>query len=157
MLWKHAHHSPRKGMERSKGKWNVNGTPMREVLYRPSRFKAFKSPPSSLVRSVLRLSGSFKEMTTGDRREFVQRAKLCYNCLKASHMAKDCTSTNTCKSCKQKHHTLLCSSGASPSLESDQHIDTPTTVKQETLVTGSKEEEEVTSYVTKIGTSCSTN
>ncbi|XP_058837501.1 uncharacterized protein LOC131693595 [Topomyia yanbarensis] len=99
---------------------------------------------------------NFKEMKTNDRREFVQRAKLCFNCLKATHISKNCSSTITCKSCNQKHHSLLCSSNDQRTSDSVQQSHVPTNYKQETP-TAEPEEEEVASYVARTETVCSTN
>lgn len=40
------------------------------------------------------------------RRQEIQRKKLCFNCLKAGHHAKECKATN-CKHCSKRHNTLL--------------------------------------------------
>ncbi|KXJ67893.1 hypothetical protein RP20_CCG008017 [Aedes albopictus] len=52
----------------------------------------------------------FKNMSVKDRRELVQKAKLCFNCLRPSHSVKSCSSKTVCRNseCKQRHHTLLC-------------------------------------------------
>ncbi|XP_065078247.1 uncharacterized protein LOC135701392 [Ochlerotatus camptorhynchus] len=52
----------------------------------------------------------FKNMSVKDRRELVQKAKLCFNCLRPFHSVKSCTSKSVCHNtdCKQRHHTLLC-------------------------------------------------
>ncbi|XP_065072769.1 uncharacterized protein LOC135697110 [Ochlerotatus camptorhynchus] len=52
----------------------------------------------------------FKNMSVKDRRELVQKAKLCFNCLRPFHSVKSCTSKSVCHNsdCKQQHHTLLC-------------------------------------------------
>nr|XP_029710301.1 uncharacterized protein LOC109422104 [Aedes albopictus] len=52
----------------------------------------------------------FKKMDTQSKRELVKKARLCFNCLRASHTAKFCGSKAVCRNddCKQRHHTLLC-------------------------------------------------
>ncbi|XP_062715075.1 uncharacterized protein LOC134291391 [Aedes albopictus] len=52
----------------------------------------------------------FKKLNVQCRREFAQKARLCYNCLRSSHSVKVCTSKSVCHNgdCKQRHHTLLC-------------------------------------------------
>nr|XP_029734345.1 uncharacterized protein LOC109426131 [Aedes albopictus] len=52
----------------------------------------------------------FKKMDLQCKRELVQKAKLCYNCLRPSHSVKNCASKSVCLvgGCKQRHHTLLC-------------------------------------------------
>lgn len=51
----------------------------------------------------------FQNMTLTKRREFVNRAKLCFNCLKGKHFANTCRKPNACSvnNCRQKHHFLL--------------------------------------------------
>ncbi|XP_058817687.1 uncharacterized protein LOC131680996 [Topomyia yanbarensis] len=52
----------------------------------------------------------FKQMDVSARRELAQTSRLCFNCLRSSHIAKRCQSKSVCRStdCKQRHHTLLC-------------------------------------------------
>lgn len=49
----------------------------------------------------------FKKLNLQERRGFAQEARLCYNCLRASHSAKSCLSKSVCctPGCG---HTLLC-------------------------------------------------
>lgn len=49
---------------------------------------------------------SFRAQTPQQRFDFVRRSNLCTNCLKSSHLAKNCTG-GSCKYCQRKHHTLL--------------------------------------------------
>ena len=49
----------------------------------------------------------FKKLTVGDKKAFVLKEKLCYNCLKFGHASRACTSTFKCFTCKGSHHTLL--------------------------------------------------
>ena len=50
----------------------------------------------------------FKSLKANERREHVQRFRLCFNCLKPGHMSKDCRS-RTCSvpSCRGRHNRLL--------------------------------------------------
>ncbi|XP_055527263.1 uncharacterized protein LOC129719872 [Wyeomyia smithii] len=41
------------------------------------------------------------------RRELVSQKRLCWNCLSFGHQAKKCRSKYTCRSCHDKHHSLL--------------------------------------------------
>ncbi|XP_062703957.1 uncharacterized protein LOC134286361 [Aedes albopictus] len=61
----------------------------------------------------------FKEMDVSARRELAQTSKLCFNCLRFSHTAKKCPSKSVCRStdCKQRHHTLLCTQGATQAVK----------------------------------------
>lgn len=58
---------------------------------------------------------SFKASSVADRRELVQKSRLCFNCLRPSHCVKNCSSKTSCKNsgCNQRHHTLLCQQGDS--------------------------------------------
>lgn len=44
----------------------------------------------------------FKKQAVSKRREFIQSAQLCFNCLKA-----DCPSALRCRKCERSHHTML--------------------------------------------------
>ncbi|XP_055605123.1 uncharacterized protein LOC129753335 [Uranotaenia lowii] len=48
----------------------------------------------------------FKRQTPQKRFEIAKRHGLCLNCLKSSHLMKNCTS-GSCRTCNRKHHTLL--------------------------------------------------
>lgn len=99
----------------------------------------------------------FREISVAERRDLARNAKLCFNCLKTTHPAKNCTSTTTCKHCKQRHHSLLCtgcfSSTSNPGqLHGEVAASKQTEVPSEESVSG-----EVTSLVTEVKTSCTTN
>ncbi|XP_024889729.1 uncharacterized protein LOC112466077 [Temnothorax curvispinosus] len=49
---------------------------------------------------------TFKSLSTSDRRKEVKRHQLCFNCLRADHMANRCIAGG-CKQCGKKHNTLL--------------------------------------------------
>ena len=49
----------------------------------------------------------FRRLNVADRRKFVQDVKLCFNCLRSGHMAKDCSSQKGCRTCGKSHNTLL--------------------------------------------------
>ncbi|XP_058840968.1 uncharacterized protein LOC131696445 [Topomyia yanbarensis] len=53
---------------------------------------------------------TFSKMSSEDKKKEVRRNHLCRNCLRKGHQAKDCSSTSTCRKCRGKHHTQLCSS-----------------------------------------------
>ena len=55
------------------------------------------------------VEGAEKELATlapVERRWFVARERLCYNCLRVGHQVKECQSKTRCK-CGSKHHPLL--------------------------------------------------
>ncbi|XP_062704693.1 uncharacterized protein LOC115265150 [Aedes albopictus] len=41
------------------------------------------------------------------RRELVTQKRLCWNCLGSGHQSKKCSSKFTCRTCREKHHSLL--------------------------------------------------
>ncbi|XP_014229554.2 uncharacterized protein LOC106654274 [Trichogramma pretiosum] len=49
---------------------------------------------------------SFRALELGQRKAFVQRNKLCFNCL-GHHLMRDCRSNKSCKRCQERHHSLL--------------------------------------------------
>ncbi|XP_055591187.1 uncharacterized protein LOC129743233 [Uranotaenia lowii] len=51
----------------------------------------------------------FTKMTTEDKEKLVRRQQLCRNCLRKGHQARTCQSKNTCRKCRGKHHSQLCS------------------------------------------------
>ncbi|XP_055589557.1 uncharacterized protein LOC129741794 [Uranotaenia lowii] len=51
----------------------------------------------------------FSKMTTEDKEKLVRRQQLCRNCLRKGHQARTCQSKNTCRKCRGKHHSQICS------------------------------------------------
>lgn len=49
----------------------------------------------------------FNSKDPRERYQIVSAAKLCINCLSPKHFVKDCPSSYRCKTCKEKHHSLL--------------------------------------------------
>ena len=54
----------------------------------------------------------FQDMTVQQRKQHVQTASLCVNCLRTGHKASECQSTYRCRICKGTHNTLLHTDGA---------------------------------------------
>ena len=50
---------------------------------------------------------TFKSATVSKRRGIAKEKKLCFNCLSPTHRSNDCKSKYTCRTCKNKHHSLL--------------------------------------------------
>lgn len=48
----------------------------------------------------------FQQLTPPERLNFAQKQKLCVNCLKSGHSAKNCTS-RSCTKCNKKHNSML--------------------------------------------------
>ena len=57
----------------------------------------------------LSVCSKFKSMNVGERLQLNRTLKLCHNCLKYGHVAKECYSQSKCDvpECKYKHHHLL--------------------------------------------------
>ncbi|XP_058837794.1 uncharacterized protein LOC131693727 [Topomyia yanbarensis] len=51
---------------------------------------------------------TFSNYATHEKEQFVRRNQLCRNCLRRGHMAKDCSSESSCRKCRGRHHTQLC-------------------------------------------------
>jgi hypothetical protein len=49
----------------------------------------------------------FVSKTPLQRFEVVKSRRLCINCLRSSHQSKSCPSKSSCRSCMEKHHTML--------------------------------------------------
>ncbi|XP_074657328.1 uncharacterized protein LOC141910535 [Tubulanus polymorphus] len=49
-----------------------------------------------------------KYKTVSDRKMIIKQKRLCLNCLRKFHMARQCASQTRCKSCKKLHHTSIC-------------------------------------------------
>ncbi|XP_044746366.1 uncharacterized protein LOC123307929 [Coccinella septempunctata] len=66
----------------------------------------------------------FKFDTLENRREFVRKQKLCYNCLGFKHRVANCQSSG-CRICNRKHHSLLCPTGMGKSegVDKPSHFD----------------------------------
>ncbi|XP_060875898.1 uncharacterized protein LOC132949137 [Metopolophium dirhodum] len=68
---------------------------------------------------------SFKNLSVGDRINFVRETKLCFNCLHPAHAADKCRSRYNCFVCKGKHNTLLHYERKGESSKSVSDEDTP--------------------------------
>ncbi|XP_049291458.1 uncharacterized protein LOC125768171 [Anopheles funestus] len=84
----------------------------------------------------LYMCDEFFKLSLQDNEKFVNEHRLCLNCMRPGHRARECKSSSTCKKCRKRHHTLLCPSllqvTDSPSLR--QHNDTPTTSTMSSVV-----------------------
>lgn len=55
---------------------------------------------------ILTQCDEFKKLTPQNRFELAKRQGLCLNCLKSSHLMKNCTA-GSCRTCNKRHHTML--------------------------------------------------
>ena len=44
----------------------------------------------------------------GERRQILQRKRLCFNCTGSGHRASECKSRSKCRVCDRKHHSSIC-------------------------------------------------
>jgi len=56
---------------------------------------------------ILSKCSDYLRWRTEERYNFVKRANLCINCLKAGHTVPNCSSKFSCWTCKGRHHTTL--------------------------------------------------
>lgn len=49
----------------------------------------------------------FVQEAIGNRRDFIQKRKLCFNCFGANHSVTQCKRRTACRCCGQRHHSLL--------------------------------------------------
>ncbi|XP_058827050.1 uncharacterized protein LOC131687034 [Topomyia yanbarensis] len=56
----------------------------------------------------LHVCPSFQRMSVGSKESFLRSHSLCRNCFRKGHQAKDCSSKFSCRSCKGRHHTMVC-------------------------------------------------
>ena len=79
--------------------------------------------------------GKFKSMKVNERREQVQKFRLCSNCLRPGHMSKDCKS-RTCSvpSCGRRHNRLLHSD--LPKKETTKNVSDATTAVATNIIQG---------------------
>lgn len=82
-----------------------------------------------------------KKMT--EKKDFIQRNRLCFGCLRKGHFTKDCKTRHTCGKCKKKHPTCL-------------HVNeqqSPSDVQSETATSETREVTVATSFGVKGNTS----
>ncbi|XP_036146380.1 uncharacterized protein LOC118646806 [Monomorium pharaonis] len=71
--------------------------------------------PLCKARHYLNACPDFISKNVNQRREMVKRFKRCFNCLSSRHAAPDCNSKYSCRSCAQRHHSMLHSDADSSS------------------------------------------
>lgn len=49
----------------------------------------------------------FKSLSVPERFDVLRKARICFNCLSSKHMADNCKSSYSCRTCGRKHHSLL--------------------------------------------------
>ncbi len=64
-------------------------------------------PACNKESHLLHKCSKFMSMDVVQRGKLVNRSKLCYNCLKAGHLASKCLSKHRCRDCQGLHHTSI--------------------------------------------------
>ncbi|XP_035903301.1 uncharacterized protein LOC118508017 [Anopheles stephensi] len=85
----------------------TNNAPMEHT---PTSFSSFHQPKCPLAcadNHSLRNCPVFLSYDTQQRRNLVKSKGLCWNCLSGSYLPKVCRSDYSCRSCHERHHTLL--------------------------------------------------
>ena len=136
----------------------VNATPYQNRGSKPRQNQTSNERPPSNYSTCLVCQGphplfycpTFEGLTVPLRKEKVMALKLCLNCLKPHHQAKECNSTFRCKTqgCGKKHNSLL---------HEDRSVPPAATTHQTNAATHSESDEEdeecllMTAKVTLIG------
>ena len=75
-------------------------------------FSGSKDQPANPQCSYCRQGHSSASCTTvtdiAKCKELIMASGRCFNCLRRSHVSRDCKSSLRCQRCKRKHHTSIC-------------------------------------------------
>ncbi|XP_055600480.1 uncharacterized protein LOC129749527 [Uranotaenia lowii] len=71
----------------------------------------------------------FSKMTSEDKEKLVRRQQLCRNCLRKGHVSRNCSSKNTCRKCRGRHHSQLCSDDHSQQERNKQRVESTSTTE----------------------------
>lgn len=82
---------------------------MRKKHSKPNKAKC----PLCSHPHLLLFCPTFRASSIEERRNFVQKENLCYNCLRNGHDRDSCENSGRCRTCGQKHHSMLHSSSVS--------------------------------------------
>lgn len=72
-----------------------------------SSSKVGSSCPNCKQSHLIYQCQSFRSLTPEERVAKIKSWSLCCNCFRPNHIARDCPSHNTCRTCNKKHNTLL--------------------------------------------------
>jgi hypothetical protein len=61
---------------------------------------------------------TFGDMDVKCKQSIVKEKNLCFNCLRANHSVRNCSSKSSCRKCGKKHHTLLHNEDSEPAKQS---------------------------------------
>ena len=94
---------------------------------------------------------TFEGYSIARRKEYVMTQKLCLNCLKAHHIAKDCNSNFRCRECSKRHNTLLHEERrAAPSMQQAAHQTNAATHSDDDVHSDDEEDVECLLMTTKV-------
>ena len=87
---------------------NVDENPRRNMEFIPTK-KVKSCIFCDSYTHELQRCFKFRNKSYKERREFVRKQRLCDNCLKGNHVARNCRSNAACmiSDCRKKHHSLL--------------------------------------------------
>lgn len=96
----------------NKGAFNYSKPQIRQTIQSNNKPESLgKSPVTCAIchkgEHFVSHCGAFLEMSPKQRWEKTRNLNLCANCLKHSNSSR-CRSSNSCRKCQRKHHTLLC-------------------------------------------------
>lgn len=63
--------------------------------------------PCCSHKHPLSMCFAFRKKSLSDRRALAIKEKLCLNCFSRGHTTGQCPSTNNCRTCDQRHHTMV--------------------------------------------------
>ncbi|XP_055542804.1 uncharacterized protein LOC129728392 [Wyeomyia smithii] len=92
------------------------------------------SPPSCLAcpqSHYLFQCTAFEKMSVAQRRELISQRRLCWNCFRTGHQARNCESKFSCRVCRDRHHTLLHDSSPSNKNSSTPAVTVSTSEQQQ--------------------------
>jgi len=92
-----------KHMSRSNNNNKLGGKPIRDYMMQTTMGKCVYCESTS-HKSI----DCSSTTSVGERKAFLARNKLCFNCTRPFHQAKDCRSNSKCKQCQRKHHSSIC-------------------------------------------------
>ncbi|EZA55100.1 hypothetical protein X777_05355 [Ooceraea biroi] len=93
---------------------NTNGKTLSTKSSTPQRVNAATatkisqtSCPLCKAKHFFSACPTFIRGSPSQRRDLVKQHRRCFNCLSQNHAAKECKSTFSCRTCQQRHHSLL--------------------------------------------------
>ncbi|XP_055623484.1 uncharacterized protein LOC129766910 [Toxorhynchites rutilus septentrionalis] len=80
--------------------------PFRLSCYTSTATSTDKCPACNLPHCLMKCQ-KFNRFSPSERQQFVATKRLCHNCMRKDHMARNCPSSFSCRLCNRRHHTLL--------------------------------------------------